>query len=70
MYTIEYAYELADQYVAKTNGYASVRINRWNHNSDVTKPYIDYGFGAQALDKYLVFDSIDALVERLRELLA
>ena len=70
MYTIEYAYELADQYVAKTNGYITISIHRWNHNSDVTKPYIDYGMFAQALDKHEHFNSIDALVERLKELLA
>jgi hypothetical protein len=66
MYTIEYAYELADQYTAKTNGYTVIEINRWNHHPNT---YIDYMIGAQALGENLHFESIDALVERLKELL-
>lgn len=69
MYTIEYAYELADQYSAKTNGYTVIDMHRWNH-SGTGKTYIEYGLGAQALAANLHFATIDELVERLLELLA
>lgn len=68
MYTIEYAYELADQYTAKTHGYTVIEIARWNHNVG-GKAGFDYRLGALALAENLHFDSIDELVERLKELL-
>lgn len=70
MYTIDYAYELADQYTAKTNGYTNITIARWNHNIYDSPDPIEYSFYAQALNKHEHFESIDSLVERLRELLA
>jgi hypothetical protein len=69
MHTIEYAYELADQYTAKTSGYTVIEIFRWNHGHE-DSTYIEYCLSAQALQSNDNFTSIDALVERLKELLA
>lgn len=69
MYTIEYAYELADLHTAKTNGYTVIEIARWNHNHG-DEPYINYCLSGQALSHHEHFKSIDELVERLWELLA
>ena len=70
MYTLEYAYELADQYTAKTNGYTRVSIERYNFNHPAKEvPYSTYILSGQDL-LHTPFDSIDALVERLKELLS
>ena len=70
MYTIEHAYELADQYTAKTNGFTKINIARWNHNMSSHTPHEEYSLYAQALNGHEEFLTIDALVERLKELLA
>jgi hypothetical protein len=70
MYTIEYAYELADQYTAITGGYTCIRIDRWNFNTEEHKsPQIEYALTGQDLIQQH-YKTIDALVERLKELLA
>lgn len=70
MYTIDYAYDLADQYTVKTDGYTFVGIRRWNFNHVVDNcPTIEYCLSSQA-GQPETFKTIDALVERLKELLA
>ena len=68
--TIEQAYELADQYSTKTNGYTRISIERWNFNhKDESKHPVEYRWSSQARMPE-TFSTIEALIEHLKELLA
>lgn len=71
MRTIEEAYELADQYADKTDGYTSVRTQRMKImlTDDEHKIYLEYIFTAQAITKVQSFTNIESLVEFLEGLL-
>lgn len=68
MNTIERAYELADQYANKIDGYVGIRTCRYRF------PYtnqvdIDFVLTAQALGQPVSFRNVEGLIARLEELL-
>ena len=70
MVNIELAYELADEYTAKTKCYTVVKIERWNFNhDDASQPKIEYVFLGQDVTPK-GFKSIKELVEHIKTLLA
>lgn len=67
--TIDHAYELADQYAAKTNGYVGIKTLRYNLGLTNASVEIDYVLSAQALHEPKSFRTLELLIERLEELL-